>query len=486
MAKQADASPVLLVEDRPSLARCYTEFLQKEKCLTRVASSGEEAMQIIRSDAPPALVIVDLQIADMDGIQLLENIQTIHSPPATIAITSNSSYETSQRVIGLGAIDYLEKPFTRDRLCVTVRNALKQYELERAVTPYSSGFNGFIGSSMVMQSVYRIIENAASSKASVFITGESGTGKEVCAQAIHNLSNRKDKPCVILNCAAIPKDLMESEIFGHVKGAFTGATGNRDGAASRADGGTLFLDEIGEMDLKLQSKLLRFIQTGQLQKVGSNDIETVDVRFVCATNRNPLEQVQAGTFREDLYYRLNVIPVHIPALRERGNDILSIASHFLKIFATEEQKSLCRFHPDTKDILLSYEWPGNVRQLLNVIRNIVVLNDGQEVSPAMLPAPFNQREDFATPLCREQGDGQPIGCEPATNGNSPPQPQATTIADIKPLWQVEMETIESAITLCEGNISHAAKLLEISPSTIYRKKPGWRKAGQQNLRPDAF
>lgn len=322
-----------------------------------------------------------------------------------------------------------------------------------------NSFYGFIGSSTAMQVVYRMIEQASTSKATVFITGESGTGKEVCAQAIHRASQRADKPFVALNCAAIPKDLIESEVFGHVKGAFTGATSDRDGAARQANGGTLFLDEIGEMDLRLQGKLLRFLQTGEFQRVGSSRSEKVDVRIVAATNRDPLFEVDAGRFREDLYYRLHVIPITMPALRERGEDIIEIALSFLLAFSAEEGRHFTGFSPEAGRMLLNYDWPGNVRQLQNVIRNIVVLNEGERVLPEMVPPPVGGR--WARP-----------------NGfRKPNQPAPGSVSGIRPLAEVEREAIETAIALCEGNIPRAAVLLGVSPSTIYRKRMAWEGDG---------
>jgi two-component system repressor protein LuxO len=316
-----------------------------------------------------------------------------------------------------------------------------------------------------MQSVYRIIESAASSRASVFITGESGSGKEVCADAIHNEGDRRGKPFIALNCAAIPRELMESEIFGHVKGAFTGAAGERKGAASLADGGTLFLDEIGEMDLALQSKLLRFVQTGTFQQVGSNQVEKVDVRFICATNRDPLEMVSNGTFREDLYYRLHVIPIHLPALRECGNDVMLIARKYLLDYAAEEGKSFRDFAPDATAVLSAYQWPGNVRQLQNVVRNVVVLQNGREVRRDMLP-----------PLLLPRGDAGAETLAPAFAPKTPAvvaEDKSESDRGSRPLWLIEKIAIEQAIACCDGNIPRAAALLEVSPSTIYRKKQAW-------------
>jgi len=279
---------------------------------------------------------------------------------------------------------------------------------------------------------------------------------------MHALNPQVDKPFIAINCAAIPRDLMESEIFGHVKGAFTGATADREGAASRANGGTLFLDEICEMGLDLQTKLLRFIQTGSFEKVGGHRTEHVDVRFVCATNVDPLEQVRAGKFRQDLYYRLHVIPIHLPPLRDRDDDILIIAREFLTRFASEESKHFTAFASESEALLQAYNWPGNVRELENVIRNVVVLNDGELVAPEMLPPEFANARVLA--------DCEPRA--PAVAGMAETD-SPINIPAIRPLWMVEKETIENAIRTCDGNIPKAAALLGISASTIYRKRQTW-------------
>lgn len=482
-------SQILMIEDRSSLVRCYSEFLKSENVDIISIPSGSEAIKFFEQHQEPRLVLLDLQLKDHDGLELLEFIKEKSPGSAVVVVTSNGSFEVSRKVINIGAIDYLEKPFTRDRLCITMRNALKHLELETATNQFGGQFCDFIGASQVMQNVYRIIELAsASSKASVFITGESGTGKEVCSQAIHSLSDRRNNECVILNCAAIPKDLIESEIFGHMKGAFTGAVTNREGAATRAHKGTLFLDEIGEMDMDLQSKLLRVVQTGQFSKVGSNEIETVDVRFICATNRDPLVEIENSRFREDLYYRLNVIPITLPALRERGHDIVEIAEHFLKIFSEEEGKLFTALSHETKNLFMDYAWPGNVRQLLNVIRNVVVLNNDATVEVDMLPAPFKSPVNQATtPIASIPAHTQTItGIPSATQAiqrasissiDKTPDTPPDTQESITPLWRVEMTTIDNALRICHGNITQAAKFLEINPSTIHRKRQAWAKSG---------
>lgn len=456
---------VLLVEDSPSLAAVYQEYLRDEPCALSHVSSGGEALAAIESRPPDALLL-DLKLPDMDGMEILRAVHERELPTSVVVITAHGSVDVAVDAMRFGAFDFITKPFDAKRLLVTLRNALKHRQLNDIVDTYRERYEreeyfGFIGASLPMQGVYRIIESAAPSNATVFITGESGTGKEVCAEALHRQCPRRDKPFIALNCAAIPRDLMESEIFGHVKGAFTGAHAAREGAASRADGGTLFLDEVCEMDLELQSKLLRFIQTGTFQKVGGSRQESVDVRFVCATNRDPMKEVEAGRFREDLFYRLHVIPIPLPPLRERGEDVLLLARRFLLSYAEEEGKHFRRFAPESEALLAEFDWPGNIRQLQNVVRNLVVLNDAEVVTPELFPPPLNR------------GGGG--ACAPAERIDEPAARVAPVDEErgIPPLWRSEKAAIERAIAACDGNIPKAAAALEISPSTIYRKKLAW-------------
>ena len=456
-------SRLLLVEDSLALSRVYKEYLKPMPVnVSSVTEGGQGLEQIEKTD--PDVVLLDLNLPDMNGLELLEKLQDLPQDPTVVVITAMGTVNTAVEAMRAGAFDFLQKPFDAERLRVTVGNALEKQDLKALVKTYRNSlerdhFHGFIGSSIPIQAVYRIIESAASSRASVFITGESGSGKEVCADAIHQEGSRSKKPFIALNCAAIPRELMESEIFGHVKGAFTGASGERKGAAAMAHEGTLFLDEIGEMDLALQSKLLRFVQTGTFQQVGGNKIEEVDVRFVCATNRDPLEMVAKGTFREDLYYRLHVIPIHLPALRECGNDVMLIAEKYLNEYAREEGKNFKGFTPEAAYVLSRYQWPGNVRQLQNILRNIVVLQNGELITQDMLPSLLSTSGNAPSVV----SDSRPVE-ENSLESDSGP---------IRPLWLVEKETIEGAIAICDGNIPRAAALLEVSPSTIYRKRLGW-------------
>jgi two-component system repressor protein LuxO len=283
------------------------------------------------------------------------------------------------------------------------------------------------------------------------------------------VSKRKNEAFYAVNCAAIPRDLMESELFGHVRGAFTGATTHRDGAASMADGGTLFLDEVCEMDLELQKKMLRFIQTGEYQRVGSNKVERADIRFVCATNKDPLVEVREGRFREDLFYRLHVVPIHLPPLRERGEDIIDIAEYFLNYYAARDGKSFTMISDSARSKMLTHQWPGNVRELQNAIQKAVVLNEGNYLRGHMLQLeqlPVMQNRLVHKTDTQQSSAGVTVPFSPRI--------------EVEPLWIVERNTIERAIEICSGNVNKAASLLEVAPSTIYRKLQAWEAKDNRN------
>ena len=463
---------LLLVEDNPSIARVYLEYLRRGPYETQHCETGTAALAALAENSYAA-VLLDIELPDMSGMEILKWITQRRLNTAVVVITAHGSINIAVEAMREGASDFLVKPFAPERLFVTLDNALERMNLRRIVdtldTPGDSDqFCGFVGNSLAMRGVYRIIDIAAQSKAPVFITGESGTGKELAAEAVHLRSPRKDKPFIALNCAAFPKDLIESEIFGHAKGAFTGAVAEREGAGSRADGGTLFFDEICEMDVGLQAKLLRFIQTGTFQKVGGTQTQKVDVRFISATNRDPLKEVEAGRFREDLYYRLYVMPLLLPPIREREDDVLLIARRFLAEYTREEGRAFQRFSPETESILLDYAWPGNVRQLQNVVRQIVLLNDGDIVVPSMLPAPLSQlRPSMTSAQTPSAPTAGPTSAASAANGHGPVEPAGPTSFSLS---ELERDLIELALELCGGNVLQAAARLEISPSTLYRKR----------------
>ena len=450
----AQAMKIAIIDDEQDMRQSISQWLALSGYDTESFASAEEALKTLGPEYP-GIVISDIKMPGIDGMEFLKKLMSSDSSLPVIMITGHGDVPMAVEAMRVGAFDFLEKPFSSERLTVSVKNAMDHHRLTGIVEELEElnrgSFQQFIGRSNSMQVVYNIIENAAPSKATVFILGESGTGKELCAEAIHKISERNERPFIVFNCATLPTDLAESAIFGHVKGSFTGAIKDREGAVSSASHGTLFLDEIGEMSIDLQAKLLRFLQSGQFQRVGSNKLETVNVRIVCATNRDPLSEVKEGRFREDLYYRLNVIPIILPPLRDRDSDVILIARFFLDKFNKEEGKEFTRFDDAVENIFMTYNWPGNVRQLENTIRNIVVLNKGTVITSEMLPVEKSE-------LAKEKND--------------------FSLLDIKPLWVIEKEAITEAITACAGNIPKAAALLGVSPSTIYRKMQSW--ASEEN------
>lgn len=460
------SAPILIVEDSPTLGLTYKTYMKSIERDIHIVETGKDALSFIK-DQPPAVVLLDLKLPDMDGLDILRHIQKNNISSKVIVITAHGSVSVAVDAMREGAIDFLLKPFNTSRLITTVKNALELHRLNAIVESFTSSvqhrsFGKFIGDSPAMQAVYRMIEGAAPSNASVFIEGESGTGKELCADSIHQLSGQSKEPFIALNCAAIPANLIESEVFGHKRGAFTGATEDREGAASKADGGTLFLDEICEMPLDLQVKLLRFIQSGHITPVGDSISKAVNVRFICATNRNPWKETREGRFREDLYYRLHVIPIHMPPLKKRGDDIIQIANALLQQYATEEGKAFKGLSQQSKAALLAYSWPGNVRELSNIIQSATVMNDGEILEVSMLPSFVTKAEH---PDLGQTDDEQPFE---QTN-----KPTVKPSLSIIPLEIVERRTIEEAVAISGGSVGRAAKALKVNPSTLYRKIKAW-------------
>ena len=398
-------------------------------------------------------------IADLATIGGLTRVPEFARNGSTLIATSDTgSLSTAVAAVKAGAIDYLPKPIGArvliERLNAAVaawRPAVPTEAVGPAPLAHATevgDFAGFVGRSPAMLAVYDKIRRMAPSSAPVFLTGESGTGKELAAEAIHAHAGADGRPFVAINCSAIPRELMESEIFGHVRGAFTGATEHRAGAAELADGGTLFLDEIAEMDLGLQAKLLRFVQSGTLRRVGGTEQLQVNVRIVSATNRDPLKEVQAGRFRADLFYRLDVLPIHLPPLNARREDIGPLAAHFLALYGQEEGCGPLTLDPATLGALMAHDWPGNVRELANAIRRMVVLGGAVELPDGGLPAA-------------------------AATDRHDPSPAAA----VRPFWHQERRIIEAALDAFGGNIARAAAALELSPSTLYRKRQSWLERG---------
>lgn len=472
MDRKSPNTDVLIIEDTLSMALMYQQHLKKAGINSEVCQSGEHALMELRK-GHVTTVLLDLQLPDMNGLDIIKEMDGTNHHITFIVITANGSVNTAVDAMRAGAYDFLIKPFPTEKLLTTVKNALKRTHVTKAVHVLKKELNpssapGFVGDSAPMQAVYKMIENIASSNAAVFITGESGTGKEVTAQAIHKIGDRRDGPFIALNCAALPENLIESEIFGHVKGAYTGAQESRKGAASQAHGGTLFLDEICEMDINLQAKLLRFLQTGQIKRVGSDWSEDVDVRIVCATNRNPAVEVAEKRFREDLFYRLDVLSIELPPLSQRGRDVILLGEAFLKTYAEEEGKQFKSISDDAKDMMLNYHWPGNIRELQNIIRKATVVHDGVELEPHMLK--LNVSNAHTNP-----DEYQLISLANTANIKTPSDSLKTILPiDIhRPMDVIERDIIEAVIQSCQGSIPKASQILQLSPSTIYRKRETW-------------
>jgi two-component system repressor protein LuxO len=492
------------------LAIQYRTLAAKLQVQVTTAGTVKEAMRQVREHGPWHAALVDLNLPDGSGFEVMQALLQAHPGCSVVVITAEDALDNAVRASRAGAFDYIEKPVEAERLLVTLRNALHASQLsQRVATLQTDGpnhFEQFIGHSAEMQTVYRMIETVATSNASVCITGESGTGKELAAQAIHARSPRRANKLVAINCAAIPKELIESELFGHAKGAFTGAVTDRLGAFMEADKGTLFLDEIAELDLSVQAKLLRVLQTGEVKRLGEDKMRLVDVRIVCATHRNLPDQTRAGKFREDLFYRLYVVPIELPPLRVRGADVELIANDVLKRFAHEDGKQFTRFSQEAMAALRARDWPGNVRELLNVVRATVALHDGVQVELAMLPMAVRQQwkdpsdileqtlaEDiawFATAtgsgvlaprqVLASQADPDPVALQTTVGQASRPANRYDP-ALVRPLADIERATVDYALRAFGGNVAQAARALQVNPSTLYRKIQVWTAQGSLSV-----
>ncbi|MDZ4311454.1 MAG: sigma-54 dependent transcriptional regulator [Cypionkella sp.] len=475
----ASLPPILLIEDTPSLQLLYRAALTKAGYAVITAGTAAEGLELLR-EATSQVILLDLVLPDRDGLDLMREMLQLRPGLHVVVMTAHGSINKAVEAMRAGAHEFLVKPFDEARLLNVVSNAYKTTSAKpaRAKSPppappqpvalatSSSATGDFIGSSEAMAAIHATIVSVARSMATVFITGESGTGKELCALAVHGNSPRANGPFIALNCGAIPQDLLESEVFGHMKGSFTGAISDKPGAATAADGGTLFLDEVCEMAPALQTKLLRFLQTSTVVPVGATRPRKVNVRIVCATNRDPMDAVRRGQFREDLFYRLFVVPIHMPPLRERGDDVIEIAETALARFAQEEGKQFDGLSPEVRALFRRLPWPGNVRQVLNVIRNVAVLHDGGVLTSAMLPASLPQ-----------QAQETLIAQRPAFPSDAPTQTDPVALDSLlgRPLAEIERMVIEATLASHKGSVPKAARVLELSPSTLYRKIEAWTK-----------
>lgn len=450
---------ILLVEDDP-LQREITAILLKKKGHTVVAvSDGRAALLHLQGGGGEntSLAILDIGLPGMDGLELLELIRQRHPALPCVMLTGNQELDTAVRATQLGAYDFMNKPVEPERLQVVVANALKTSLLEKEITRLQKkesgefSFENLIGYDGGLADVVRLGRKASGSDIPVLLTGETGTGKEVFARAIHGESHRAGKPFVAVNCGAIPANLIESTLFGHEKGAFTGAIAKSIGKFREAEGGTIFLDEVGDLPLEAQVKLLRVLQQKEITPVGADHTVSINVRVISATHRKLEAEVARGAFREDLYFRLNVLSVHIPPLRERGQDIPVLARHFIERFAAAENRKLKTIPQAVSDMLVRRQWTGNVRELENAVHRAMVMNDGDALTVA----------DF-TAL------GQMRDAMPAVTAAMAPS-IAGADGVPRPLLDVERDALAYALAHAEGNVTQAAKLLGLAKSTFYRR-----------------
>ncbi|WP_408890074.1 sigma-54 dependent transcriptional regulator [Myxococcus faecalis] len=445
------AQRILVVDDEDNARKAIATILNEEGYDVAEAADGAEALARV-ADFSPAVVLTDVRMPKMDGLSLLRAAREQGSDATFVMMTAFASVEMAVEAMKSGADNFLLKPLDADQVLVTLSKALEKRSLRQEaealrdqVRTRVRRFHDIIGESPQLQGIYDVIRRAASTRATVLILGESGTGKELIAQALHQESPRRDKPFIRVHCAALSENLLESELFGHEKGAFTGAIARKEGRFELADGGTLFLDEIGEISPTVQVKLLRVLQQRELERVGGTQTLKVDVRIVAATHRDLAAEVKAGRFREDLYYRLNVVSVTLPALRERKSDIPALVNHFLEKYGDSYGKQVRGLAPGTLQALLAHDWPGNIRELENAIERAVVLTQGQELTTDDLP--------------------------PVLRG---PRPSGTSQGSLIPgatLAAIEREAILRTLEMVQGSTSRAAEVLGISVRKIqYRLK----------------
>ena len=437
---------ILIVDDEPTIRETLSLVLREENFQCELAENGAEGLNRVK-EKNFDLIITDLKMPEMGGLELMEKVKTISPKTSVIIITAYASLESAIQALQFGAYDYIIKPLDFDDVILRInrlmehRELLNENEFLRREVQEKFNVTNIIGESEPMQDVFRLIQKVAATKGNVLITGKSGTGKELVARAIHYNSPRQTKRFVAINCGAIVDNLMESELFGHKKGSFTGAVRDKEGLFKVADGGTLFLDEVGEIPLHLQVKLLRAIETGEFIPVGDTIPQKVDVRIIAATNRNLEEEVEKGKFRDDLFYRLNVIEINLPPLSERKDDIPLLIDHFIRKYNQELNRHITGMDEETKRILMNYEWKGGIRELENVIERALILSEGEKIT----------RQDLPPNLMK---------LEPAPETS--PRLKDTVAA-------FEKEYIEQVLKANQGNKEAAAKILDISLSSLYRK-----------------
>jgi two-component system, NtrC family, nitrogen regulation response regulator NtrX len=455
------SASILVVDDEDAIVSSLSSILQDEGYEVSVAKSGAEALKIYTTD-PPDLALLDIWMTEMDGLETLRRIKELVPTAQVMMMSGHGSIETAVKAIKLGAYDYIEKPLSLENVTLRVKHALEQYRLEeenRSLRTKVQRKFELVGQSPAMQQLRQLIDTAGPTNSRVLIGGENGTGKELVARAIHLQSARADRPFVAVNCAAIPETLIESELFGHEKGSFSGATSMKRGQFEQADGGTLFLDEIGDMSLSTQAKVLRALQEQQFTRVGGTKLLKVDVRVLAASNKDLMKEIEKGAFREDLYYRLNVVPIVVPPLRERREDIPLLIRHFMKLHTEEQGLRVKEITPEAMNVFQQYEWPGNIRELRNLIERLMIMVAGPVIDTAQANMSLQVKASGAATI------GGVAAAVPAVN------PLFTqpfdSLRDARNAF--EKEYIARKLREHHWNISRTAEELKIERSHLHRK-----------------
>ncbi len=443
---------ILVVDDEEIMRDVLSAVLSQEKYSVDLAQGGPQALEMVH-EHDYGVMLLDLMMPDMNGLQVLEELRKLESSPATIVLTAFASIENAVKATKLGAFDFITKPFKNDEILLAVKNALEHRRLAEENTRLKRSlhqrysFRNIVGKGAAMQQIFDLIAQVAPTRSTILIQGESGTGKELAAKAVHAASNRAEAPFVAINCGNIPSDLLESEIFGHVRGAFTGAASSKKGLFEVADGGTLFLDEVATISMETQAKLLRVIQEREFRRLGGLENIKVDVRIIAATNMDLQSAVTAGTFREDLFYRLNVIVIKLPPLRGRTEDIPLLADHFLRKYAGENMREVPQIDPAAMKLLMDYGWPGNVRELENAIERAVVLAPGRTITADLLPKSISAPPPESA-ILHFSGDGLPLK---------------------ERVGSFERALILAALEKTDWNQKKAAQLLYVNATTLSEK-----------------
>ncbi len=453
------SASILIVDDEVSILNSLSSILEDEGYDVSVAKSGVEALKLCAT-SPPELMMLDIWMPEMDGLETLRRLRELVPNTQVMMMSGHGSIETAVKAIKLGAYDYIEKPLSLENVTLRVKHALDQHRLEQENrtlrTKVERKFE-LIGQSPAMQQLKQIIETAGPTNSRVLIGGENGTGKELVARAIHQHSGRANRPFVAVNCAAIPETLIESELFGHERGAFSGATTMKRGQFEQADGGTLFLDEIADMSLSTQAKVLRALQEQQFTRVGGTKLIKVDVRVLAASNKDLLQEIDKGTFREDLFYRLNVVPIVVPTLRDRREDIPLLVKHFLRVHAEEQGLKLKQVSPEAMEVFMHYEWPGNIRELRNLIERLMIMVPGPVIEASHASVALQVRPQLSA--AQSAGGGQPV--------NTLLTRPYDSLRDARNAF--EKEFIARKLREHHWNISRTAEDLKIERSHLHRK-----------------